>query len=320
MYRLFLLFILLAQTAYAQNLKQGIQQFEAQQWDSSIKTLEAVNKESKEYAEAQYYLGKNWMAKKKYEKASEAFEKAIAKNDKVADYHYMQGAAYGVLAQESNVIKQGYLATKVKSSFEKAAALDSKHLESRTGLVQFYLMAPSVMGGSEEKALQVADDIKKIDMLQGSVIKGNIFSKQKKYSQAEKEYDAACKLSPDSLNNQLGAINGYLTCQSYDKAFDLMDNLIRKNTASPHIYYYFYGKASAVSGKRADKATDYLNRYIKSYTPSKDEPSHAYAYYRLGMIQEKLNNNAEAKAHYQAAIKLDPGNKEATQALKKLKG
>ena len=60
-------------------------------------------------------------------------------------------------------------------------------------------------------------------------------------------------------------------------------------------------------------ATKYL-----AYTPKENEPALANAHYVLGAIYEKEGKKAEAKQAYQAALKLNPTLKQASEALKRL--
>jgi tetratricopeptide (TPR) repeat protein len=316
---LFVLLFFISCHGFAQNLQQGIKLYNEQKFDASIKALQGISKDNKDFGEAQYYSGMCLMAKNDYEKASNHFEKAVKTNDNNAEYHYMLGASYGMIAKNANVVKQGYLASKIKSEFEKAAELNPKHIESREALVQFYIQAPSFMGGSEEKALKVADEIKKIDKQQGYFIKGSIYIRQKKFDLAEKEYESGYRLNPDSLNSQLTLIYAYISCMKTDKAFELIENLIVKKPERKYQYFYQYGKVSAITGKKASRGIEYLKNYILQYVPEKDEPSHSYAYYRIGMIYEQLKNKEEAKRNYTLALKSDSENKDAAKALEKIK-
>lgn len=58
-----------------------------------------------------------------------------------------------------------------------------------------------------------------------------------------------------------------------------------------------------------------LSRYKDAtrYNPSSPE-----AFLKLGLVQEKLHNNAEAKAAFQKVMKLAPDSKFASEAKKKL--
>jgi Flp pilus assembly protein TadD len=75
--------------------------------------------------------------------------------------------------------------------------------------------------------------------------------------------------------------------------------------------------ASALSGRRLDRAEECLRRYL-AHTPKADEPPLAAAHHRLGTIREKKGDKAGARAAYQAALKLSPGYEPAKEALRKL--
>lgn len=65
----------------------------------------------------------------------------------------------GTIAGQANILRQGMLAPKMKAAWEKAIALDSKNLGARLSLIQFYTQAPSLMGGSMDKAKEMARQI-----------------------------------------------------------------------------------------------------------------------------------------------------------------
>jgi len=73
------------------------------------------------------------------------------------------------------------LAPKMKSAWEKAIALDPKNLDARTSLIQYYLQAPGFMGGSVEKAKEVAGQVLKLKPAEGHRQLGNIYLNEKKY-------------------------------------------------------------------------------------------------------------------------------------------
>src|SRR6266576_189197 len=103
-------------------------------------------------------LGKKALAAHDGEKAAEYFEKAVELKPNSAVYHFHLGEAYGNQAQKASIFGQASLAGKTKEQFLKAVELDPNQLEARSGLVDYYTMAPSFMGGSEEKALQRSEE------------------------------------------------------------------------------------------------------------------------------------------------------------------
>src|SRR5258708_7333585 len=98
-------------------------------------------------------LGKKALAANDSEKAAEYFTKAIQLRPNSAAYHFHLGEAYGSQAQKASIFGQASLAGKTKDEFLKAVELDPNQLQARSALVDYYTMAPAIMGGSKEKAL-----------------------------------------------------------------------------------------------------------------------------------------------------------------------
>src|SRR4028118_1733355 len=103
-----------------------------------------------------------------HQKAAELFEKAVALDPKNADYHFLLGMTYGELARQTEGMRQQMsLARKTKAEFEKAVQYDPGHLQARSGLITFYLLAPGFMGGGADKALAQAAEIKRRNSFEG---------------------------------------------------------------------------------------------------------------------------------------------------------
>ncbi len=66
-----------------------------------------------------------------------------------------------------------------------------------------------------------------------------------------------------------------------------------------------------------DKAEACLKEYLKT-EPSKTNPSHASAHWRLGMVYENKGKKDLARKEYESALALDPKHKEAKKALSNL--
>ncbi len=59
------------------------------------------------------------------------------------------------------------MAPKLRDAFEKTVQLDPNNLDARESLLQFYLQAPSVVGGGKDKAQAQAREIAKRDPARG---------------------------------------------------------------------------------------------------------------------------------------------------------
>lgn len=284
--------------------------FEAKKYDEARKILKAVDDDSKQYAAAQYYLGRIAFNEKDYDAAEDYLEEAVDADDKVADYHYWLGSTLGTIAGEANAIKQGMLASQIKDEFEKTVALKPDYLDAHWGLIEFYTQAPGIMGGSYDKALATAKVIAKYNEADGHRAMGVVYYRQEKFAEAEKEYILAHKTNP----TYTGPITTfYINRKEFDKAFTFLEGASK---ADPNNYALIYaiGRTSAVSGQNLDRGLECLNKYL-AYQPKPNEPSHAGAHMRIGQIMEKKGDKAEARKRYEIAIKGDPTLKDAKDGL-----
>ncbi len=123
--------------------------------------LEEILKKDKKNADAHYWLGLALLRRDilDADAAVDHMEEAVDLNPNNADYQYGLGAALGTKARDANLLKKAWLAPKIKSAFEKAVALNPKHIQAHIGLADFYQQAPGIMGGDNEKAWKQADAI-----------------------------------------------------------------------------------------------------------------------------------------------------------------
>jgi tetratricopeptide (TPR) repeat protein len=308
-----LVFLLMSFSVCAQSIVEKAKTFyETKKYDEAEKLLKGVSEKSAEYAAAQYYLGRLSYDKKEYDDASEYFEEATEADPKQADYFNWLGNTYGTIAQNANMFKQGVLAPKMKKAWETAISLDSKNLSARTSLIQYYLQAPGFMGGSVDKAKEVAKQIVGLDAAEGHRQLGNIYVHEKKIAEAEKEFQEAAK-----ANGDYAAVlaNFYTNQKQFDKAFAMFEEALKKNP-DDYVSMYQVGKTSALSGQKLDRGEECLKKYL-THTPAQNEPSHAGANMRLAQIKEKRGNKAEAKKLFETALKLDKNLREAKEGLER---
>lgn len=308
------LFLLLSFSLSAQTVERAKALWEKKNAAEAKKLLLTVKEENKEYAEAQFYLGRIAFDEEKYDDAEEFFEEAIDANSNVADYYNWYGNTLGTIAGNANMLKQGMLAPKMKAAWEKAVALKADMIEPRQSLIQYYLQAPGFMGGSVDKAKEMALEIIKLKPAEGHRQMGNIYLKEKKTTEAEKEFIAMTKADPTTLP---GLGNFYITQGQYDKAFSLFEEAL-KNKPDDMGMVYQIGKISALSGQKPERGEECLKKYL-AYTPQKNEPSHAGANMRLAQIKEKQGKKEEAKKLYELALKADASLKEAKEGLERVK-
>ncbi len=249
--------------------------------------------------------------------AIEILEKAVAQSPKSAEAHFTLGSAYGAKVQAGGMLAAAKYASSIKDEFEKAVALDPRYVEARFGLVQVYAGAPGIMGGSYEKALEQAKEIKAIDPIFGHRAYAFIYSQQKKLDLAEKEYADAIREQPNSpkAHSYFGQYRANVE-KNYTAAFAELETAVKLDPNYMPAFYHL-GRAAAQANTNLARGEEALKKYL-AYTPKENEPALANAHYWLGAIYEKEGRKAEAKQAYQAALMLNPALKLASEALSRV--
>lgn len=286
--------------------------YESKNFIEAEKILKSIPERSTDYAASRFYLGRVAFDKKDYDAASDYFEDATKANSKESEYYQWLGDTYGSIAQNANVFKQGLLAPKMKNAWEQAIALDAKNINARNSLIQFYLQAPGFMGGSIDKAREIAKQVIAIKPAEGHRQMGNVLDYEKKNTEAEKEYLEMVKADP---KYEPVLANFYIKQKRYSEAFNLFEETLKKNP-DDFVSIYQIGKTAAISGQKLERGEDCLRKYL-AHEPKPNEPSHGGANMRLGQIKEKKGNKSEAKKYFETALKLDASLKEAKEGLER---
>lgn len=295
------------------SLDKGKVFYESKKYLEAEKIFKSVTRKTSDYASAQYYLGRMAFDKKAYGNAVDYFKEATEANSGQAVYFHELGNAYAEVAKESNVFTQAIMASKVRNAWEKAIELDRNNTDARISLIGFFTQVPGFMGGSMSKAKAMATEILKLNVAEGHWQMGWILAEEKNYSEAEKEFSKMVKANPDYKRN---LSDYYIDEKQYEKAFELLEEILKK-TPDDYLSLYRFGKAAALTGSKLDKGEEYLKKYL-NHAPNNNEPSIARAHVRLGQIQEKRGDRAEAKKYFEIALRLDTNLKEAKEGLDRI--
>jgi tetratricopeptide (TPR) repeat protein len=261
--------------------------------------------------------GRAAMLRADYDAAVEILEKAVKQTPNSPEAHYFLGGAYGNKAQNSSMFGAARLASKAKEELERAVALNPKYVEARYALVEFYALAPGIMGGSFDKALEQAKAIKALDPLMGHRAYSSIYTRQKKQDLAKKEYVDAIREHPNSpkAHSWYGQYLANVE-KNYTAAFAEFDTVLKIDPTYMAAWYHI-GRTAALAKASLPRGEEALRKYL-AHTPKENEPPLANAHYWLGEVYEKQGRKAEAKTSYQSALKLNPSLKQASEALKRV--
>jgi tetratricopeptide (TPR) repeat protein len=269
-------------------------------------------------AEAAHWLGRLLLLQDQADAAIPWLEKAAQLDGRNARYRLWLGNGYGQRAMNANPLQQARLARRAKAEFEAAVGLDPGELDARWGLMQFYLMAPGIMGGDRKKAREQADEIRRRNPYRGVHAMILVHSRDGDATAMNAELDRGIRLYPDSVMLRYALATTRERNGDVPGALDALEEVLRRDPSQTPALYQI-GRLGAVSGERLPRAEEAMRAYLR-HTPGPGSPSHANAQWRLGMVLERQGRLDDAKAAYLAALALDPAHKEAPAALRRLGG
>ena len=283
MRRFRLLFCLTAVSLTAAPLDDAREMMKRKQYSAARAALEKIIAAEPANAAAHHELGLLLKLRgdtPAYEEAAKWLGKAVELEPNNPIYLGDLGGTLLQLASRSTSISA---ATKGREAMEKAVALKPDHVEAREGLFQFYQRAPWPLGSSAKAAAQL-EAIRKYDP------------------------DRATVLSVMAKAN----------AKDYAAAFKLCEEVLARKPAD-YVALYQYGRTASVSGQNLQRGLEQLQKCLTLEPTSPASPTHSNVWQRIGNIQEQLHRAADARVAYETALKLDPHNKQAAEALGKLR-
>ena len=298
--KIFLILCVVPWLLAAQTVEEGNAEFQGGHISRAKEIFEAVIKKDDKNAEAHYRLGLIELRRsfRDEDEAVDHMERAVELKPDNANYQYGYGAALGTKAQHAGVIKQAFLAPKVKKAFLRAVELDPKLVEARIGLAQYYLQAPSIMGGDEEMGWKEIDTVIAQDEYRGRVTKAGILARDKKVEQAEQQLDILSSKYPGDWRVWNSICGFYLRQKKVTEALSASQKCVtlRPDTA---LSYRNLGQAQLQKGEY-DAA---LGSLQKALNMDKDD---LVATYYLAKTYEAKGMKKEARESYQRVLELDP--------------
>jgi tetratricopeptide (TPR) repeat protein len=267
-------------------------------------------------AAAMYYLGRIADAENRNDHAIEWFERAVKREPNSALYHFWLGSAVGEEAQQASKLRQPFLARKVKSEFERAVQLDPTMVQPRMGLVDFYSIAPGVMGGSMDKAREQAAAILQLNPMQGHLAHARVALREKNDSATVRAYEAAIAAGPDSTAGYYGLGAFYRGKSRFADALRVYDRLLARRPDEV-VAHALFGINAAIGGIEMERGERELKYFLANAPKENTTPqSFSNVHYRLGMLYDKTNRADLAQREYAEAVRWNPKNEDARKALK----
>ena len=292
----------------------AIRDFDARRYAEARPVFAAAAKSD---PRASLYLGRLELLEGDAGAATKWLEQAVQRAPKSAEAERWLGRAYARQARRANKFRQASLAGRVRGAFEAAVRLDPKNVEARRDLMQYYLVAPRIVGGGKDKAQAQARAIAALNPMYGRLATAWIAEASGDVAGAEREVAATHAAWPDSTEPTLALGAMQQRAKQWDAATATYRALLAR-TPSVREAWYQRGRVVAESGTRDASAlvdgAAALERFIGTPPGEEDAPL-ASAWLRLGMVRERQGDAARARAAFQQALKLDPELDDARKGL-----
>lgn len=306
-----------APRAAQSTLEEAQQKYMAGQYHRAVDLLSPAAQKSPEDASLQFWLGRCYYELGDFSRAVTSFERGVqlAQNDSV--YHDWLGKAYGRKAEQSIWLHAIGWAHKTHREFETAVKLDPHNLEAQRNLIRFETNAPDIMGGGDDRAMKSIEELEKIDPVVGALALGEYYNSKKKFDLADQTYGKILDQAQARIGVYLEVADYYRDRKYAPKMAEAVEKAERVDPNDRRLLYY-RSVSWILSGKNAREAEALLRQYIEDVPPNSEVPSHASAHDGLGTLFESESRFSEAAEQYRAALDLDPHDKTARDALKRV--
>ncbi|MBL0210114.1 MAG: tetratricopeptide repeat protein [Holophagaceae bacterium] len=279
--------------------------------------------------------------------------KAVAFKSTDAELHIQHGvAARAVLDETDSMLKMLPLSKEWKKALESALAVNPASEEATESLLQFFMGAPAIAGGSNSKAKELAQRFTNIQPSAGLVLqakaafRGKDLDGAKSLVQQALAKDPACakaysfwitslkRQKPEPLDTIATLCRKAL--ENHPKAIEFHANLayslakqgkwtelevclVQARKIFPdNLAPYFYAGESILDTGSQGRAEPFLRTYL-SQSPEGFSPGLASAHANLAYLYDKQGRHSEAIKELEITLSLRPSHKWAQKELQRLK-
>jgi len=254
------------------------------------------------------------------DRAEKHIEQALELAPQNAEIQFVCGKIMSKQASDAIFSALSY-ANRSLDCFKSAVALSPTNIEYRSGLMSFYLGAPSIAGGDEELAFEQVQAIEKLDALRGARAKLRFFREVEDSNSFEEVLRKGVSAFPNhsEFYYRLGLF--LQENKQYDEANQqfllsikagIDDELEFKLNA-----WYQVGRTALFSETNLKKGIAALQYFIENSSNSSKVPSSDWANFRIAQLYRLANDNEKTNAHL--ALISDSSDESLLRAVKRFR-
>jgi len=242
------------------------------------------------------------------------------------------------------------MAGTVKKELAAALAADPSHVRAHYFQLQYYKEAPSIAGGSMDKAKTEAGIIAKLDAAWGYIAQAEVAAKEKRNTDLPDLYQKAHDAKPAQYETSYQWCNSLAGQKKWPEAekcarelqavdparitaysilafvyvsqlrWDDADKLLAEaeKAVPDNLAPYFNAGNASLTASAFDRCEHYYRKYM-TQDPEPNAPKISRAHWRLALAYEKAGRKPDAVKELQVATQLEPTFEPAQKDLKRLK-
>jgi tetratricopeptide (TPR) repeat protein len=281
--------------------------------DAALRDLDARIQQDQKNALAHNVTCRLYFQLEHWDEAIQACEKAILLDPQNSEYHEWMGRSYGLKAENVGALKAFSLVRKVKAEFERAVSLGNDNVMAHADLAEFYVEAPSFMGGDKSKARKLAEAVMRRDPAEAHYMLGRLEEKLGAKNKAETEFRAAAEAS-GNLAHYWVDLAGFYRRSGRLNDMESTVNRAREARLDNGIALFDAATLLLQAGRNFPAAIQMFQQYLALDKFPEDGPAFR-AHYRLGLLFEKQGAAQDAAREYRASLALASRYRPAKDAL-----
>jgi tetratricopeptide (TPR) repeat protein len=287
-------------------------------YPKAVQILQAARAAEPRNGEIHLLLAKSFFEMDDRDRAVESAEQAVAIDPKSSAYHEYLGRMYGEKADHSGGFSALSLAKKARREFETSIDLDERNYSAMQAIIEYDCTAPRIAGGGDDKAAREIERLASLDIAEGHYARGNCRKQKKDFSEADAEFTKALQSNPKSVDLVYDIGDYAMKHDQAERLAEVVQMGEKLKPKDPRGVFYT-AVAQILRGEKFSEAGQTIREYLSKVPRRNNYPSQAMAHYWLGRLAESQKTKEAAIGEYETALRLEPKNRYAAEALKRVK-